>query len=398
MEVIRRPGVIIATQPPLTMVFSHTKRHSDGRVTARVTIRREGIKLPLYESQLNLLAARSRREVARGLEEKNRGYDWESFIDNACREVIASLERPPDVTVIEPAGSVDVEYLLNPVIPQSLPVVIYGRGASGKSLLALYIGMMLETGIDMDGNTRPPRRVLYADWEVDEREMRRRAALFKGDWKFPLYRRCILPLVDDRADMARVIQDHNVELLIVDSAGPACGGDLLGAETTLAFFGALREVTAATGAAALVISHVTKQDTRDEARRQSPIGSVYFENAPRISYEVRGDETATGLSVTLIPRKCNLAQKMTPLDFAIDFETGGVFINEGQDIYDEKHFLAERVMEELTRGAKTVRELAEALEVSQSTVRVTLTRMKKRNQVLTVGRGLWGLSYEKGAR
>jgi len=108
--------------------------------------------------------------------------------------------------------------------------------------------------------------------------------------QYPLYRRCLGSILDETSEIAKTIAKHEIGLVIVDSAGPACGGDIMSAELAIQFFNALRKVTASTNAAVLILTHTTKADRREENQRRLPIGSVYFENLSRATWEIRPQE------------------------------------------------------------------------------------------------------------
>ncbi len=59
--------------------------------------------------------------------------------------------------------------------------------------------------------------------------------------KYPHYCRCTGPLSDEASEIAKVIAEHNIGYVVIDSAGLACGGDVASSELTIAFFNTLRK-------------------------------------------------------------------------------------------------------------------------------------------------------------
>jgi DNA-directed RNA polymerase specialized sigma24 family protein len=205
------------------------------------------------------------------------------------------------------------------------------------------------------------------------------------------YRRCALPLADDLTEIQRAIADGDIGLIVVDSLGAACGGDLNSAEVATRFFSALRQLPVTS----LLISHVSKAK---ETKEKTPYGSVYFYNFARNVFELRRIQEAEQDEINLgvFHRKNNLGKLHYPLGFTIRFEPDKTLFQK-QDIRDIPEFLESlsntaRIEALLKRGAMSVAEIADELDMSAPSARVVVNRLKDKGKVVKVGGNKWGLS------
>lgn len=383
-------------------------RVTNGDLHGHVRVRIEAADgvYELHQGRLNLHAVRSRRELARTLQERFALSEptWDQLIEELCDEVARREHEPTPVEELEPADPGPVEWAIEPLVLDRTVTLLYAPGGSGKTYVALWLALLAENGVAFRGHQVAPRRVLYLDWESDSRETRRRlwrlsAALRRRGLRgvrWPLYRRCVLPVTDEVADLAGAVAEHDVGLVVVDSAGVACGGDIYGAEAALEFFRAVRRICQPTSAACLVLTHVTKSERREEQGSRLPLGSVYFENMPRLTWELRpADDIDDGaVDLALRCRKSNVGRPPA-LGLRLEFNDGEV------NVVQLEHAPADRTPKALTKlaivdllrvGPATTAELVEATGLSAGAVSVALNRMKKAGQVVNVGRGVWALA------
>lgn len=391
--------------------------HTDGRLSARmrvVALWPDGRQLVLHHEQLNLMAGRSRREVARTLEDRlplsEPDPSWDYIMETACRLVLERAEAGSPAEVLTPSEGVDIDYLLNPLLLDRLPVVWYAPGGAGKSLLAMYAALLVHNGLSFRGEPTRQRNALYLDFEVTREEAARRCTLFVNglrhllvgaELRMPLYRRCVGSILSEADGIARDIARHEVGLVIVDSAGPACGGDIMSAELAIQLFNTLRKVTASTDAAALILTHTTKADRREEHERRLPIGSIYFENLARMTWEIRPQEGSDDRALTLgmFPRKCNM-RRPEPLGFRLTFTRDALVVEPAQahDTLGEQGATRALVLAELERGPVRVADLIEAVGGAGPAVRMMLTRLSREGLVMSPERGVWALTEYDGGK
>jgi len=253
----------------------------------------------------------------------------------------------------------------------------------------------VESGIDFFGKVKPGR-VMYLDWETGKDELNRRAYMMSRGmgWKqmsCPIYVSCKLPLIQCVDNIVRKALENNVVLVIVDSAGPACGGDILSAEAALNLFQAVRQFTSR-GIAVLLLTHVSKSERKDNGQRL-PIGSVYFENYPRLTWEIRSEKVSQdNYVVSFFCRKSNVGYH-PPAGFFMSFiDKSVMFTHTDVEERSQEKTLVETIEEALTESPKTIQELASILTISTDVVRVTLHRMKQKGIVEKDGEGKWRLN------
>jgi len=384
----------------ITAYIDRVKSHRDGRITSRVKISAQLIngRAELHQGQLNLVAVRSRRELASALSHRldRDDINWDAIIEDLCREVTEREEQTTEAEQLQWTTPAEPEFLVRPILLERLSSLWYGPGASGKSLISLYIAMLVQNGLPFLEETVKRVNVLYCDWETDRQEAERRAAYLApaSQIDLPFYRRCILPLVDEASEIAEDMARHDIGLVIIDSAGPACGGDIQSAELAVQYFNALRKICAPTNAASLTLTHVTKMERRDKKQRRLPIGSIYFENYPRITWELRkGEDEETAFNVSFHCGKTNNIKKPSSLGLRIVFDEQKIAIlpSEAEDILSEEEGLGQAICDLLAGGPLTPAELASELDTSVGTVRNALTRLKKQQKVINPSRGKWGL-------
>src|SRR5207237_8385433 len=118
-------------------------------------------------------------------------------------------------------------------------------------------------------------RTLYLEYESDQEISERRlGTLHRGHPELgeasPLYRRMMQPLTADFSILTRIIAEHDVQVLVVDSLAMACGGSpLQDPSTAVAYFAALRQLPCAS----ISIAHVP-----NNAETPTIYGSVFFSN------------------------------------------------------------------------------------------------------------------------
>ena len=107
------------------------------------------------------------------------------------------------------------------------PVILFGDGGTGKSMVALHAGGQL---------ARRGIRVMLADWEFDGREHRERLGrLFGSDMPDILYARCDRPLVFEADRLRRIVTAEQVQYVILDSVAFASNGPPESAEAASAY-------------------------------------------------------------------------------------------------------------------------------------------------------------------
>jgi len=245
------------------------------------------------------------RKLARRLPVADWGIDWEAYIK--------------DVTV-----PTNVRWLIEPMLLADQPNVLFGPGGSGKSMLSLWLAVLMDTGhVDTQHElTINSGRVLYLDWETDTLEIAGRVRDLQagmglnGHKSNIVYRRCTQSLASEADLIKNLVDRYEISMVIVDSLGLATGGGLDEAESVLNYFRALRWV----GGTSLTITHTNKEG--------KIFGSVYTLNCGRSIWECKksGEEGDQRIDVGIWHRKVNLVGKQRPRAFGIRFDENAVSV------------------------------------------------------------------------
>jgi hypothetical protein len=271
-------------------------------------------------------------------------------------------------------------FVLNPLLYEKNPTVLYGPGDSLKSYVSLYCGLLLASGVCGPNLAASPDpwRVLFLDWEMSAQDVRGRVKLLQaGDPRLtqvPDYRRCYQPLADDVNELKKIVSDGGYDVLIIDSLAMAAGGqELERADSAIRFNASLRSLNCTS----LVIGHTPKP--QEDQKERSLYGSVFFHNLCRVSWECRRE----GSTIGLYQKKNNLGPKHDPLGFSLDITDTACVITEA-DLADDPVLsaglpLVQRVATALhERPGQTIKDLAISLNEKAGSVKTTLYRYKKR--------------------
>ena len=303
---------------------SRVYSHSEGPTTAELHFQSmNGAQaIHLARPRVNLLAPRSLKQLADLLDGRMEGPPWETLIEQLAYHVIKMHREGDPACEIDTLGETQrPAFLVHPLLMENRPTILFGAGASVKSYVALLVAIVaLLPWTNNPLGLRVAKRAdpLYLDWEDDWEEITWRAqAIMRGMQLGSLpfqYRRCYQPLANDLEEVQRLVLAQNIGLVIIDSLGLACGGDLNAPAPTMAFFAALRALKVT----ALIIAH----ETKDEARHKTPFGSVYFFNLARSVWRAvkTQEEGADQLVILLKHLKANAGRLEKPL--AIEFTFG----------------------------------------------------------------------------
>jgi hypothetical protein len=277
----------------------------------------------LHQARFNMMSTQARKTLSTALSAREPGVDFPALLEYACFHAIRQWrDGDPIINLWEvearPAGRMFVDLF----IEHGGPTTLYGDGGTGKSLLAMAIGLSVVADIPLLG-AAPNRTgpVLYLDWETDEyTHSERLQALCRGyaGSIFPAalhYRRQQASLTESASYVKREVARLGVVLVIADSLGAARGGDSDSAELTIRTFNAAR----AFGCPVLFVDHLPK-NAKDKSK---PFGSVFTHNLSRITWFVeRGaKELNGGFVVGLTNQKANNGALAPRLGYQVLMET-----------------------------------------------------------------------------
>lgn len=353
-------------------------RDSGGDTKAEILVSNgKGI---LTQQSVNLLAGRSRSQLAKELARKHQlsSLSWETVLETVCVRGVYELRKGEPVIVLQPHEQPNVPFLLNPLVYQKHQTLIYAPGGSCKSYLALYLSLLACHGAHENGLASVQVPVLYLDWELDAETIGTRLTrLYKGhpylNQFAPYYRACHEPLHEEVDVISTEIEEKGIQLLIVDSAIMACGDDLNSTQAPKQLQRALRQL----GCASIVLSHVAKN-----TESKTAYGNVFFQNLCRNQYEVElMDETDEEKRITLTHRKINFGCFQPPKGFSFNFREDACRVSVFDPMSEDDEPLDTLPLPSKIRNLlesdgmpRTAREIAEALQEKYGSVRVVLYR------------------------
>lgn len=336
----------------------------------------------LHQARLNLTSTAARRTLATQLRERIEEPDWTMIVEQACVLVLQKhREGEPAIDLKDMPAPEGPHYRLEPLLPEGHPSLIFGAGGVGKSLLALYFAVLVSSGYQWHNLIAMPGRVLFLDFETSGSELRERAIAIEAGLRDPggsdiVYRFCVQPLANDIEQIQRIVSDRQIELVIIDSLGPACGGNPNDSEPVIAYFRALRSLRITT----LTIDHPAKNATT-----ATPYGSVYKLNLSRSVFELRKEQEPgeDAMRLGLFHRKTNFGKLLPPIGLHVAFTPTSITFSPCavRDVPELAEGMSTRQRIEdllLAAGPLKVSEMAEELDVSQASVRRTLNRFKGR--------------------
>ena len=378
-------------QESVQIILERLREDSRRTVTAeiRISARPEG---HIHQTRINLLATRSRNEVARYCRDRcQRGRDWEAIIEQLCVMTLDVFrEGEPIVNLGEVDPPAEPIYRLRPFVVEGEATIIYGEGGIGKSYLAGFMAATVDQNLSSDICDPIPGKVLYLDFETTRDIAARRFQGLRRGFGFGgvsnvIYRFCHQSLPSDIGEIQRIVAEHDIELVVVDSAGPACGGDPESAASAINYFTALRSLRKSS----ITIAHRSKNGS------VGPFGSVYWVNYPRMAYELKKSQEVDEdvMHVALIHRKVNDGRLQHPMSFKIEWHGVGVVTVTPEELEAVPEFVTELPIADQCavalreHGPKSVKELVEITGMNSRSVSVVLSR--NRNKFRRIGNQQW---------
>jgi hypothetical protein len=200
------------------------------------------------------------------------------------------------------------------------------------------------------------------------------------------YIRCDRPLVSEVGRLQRLIREHHLGFLVLDSIVVSCDGPAENSDTVGRYLQALRQLSVPT----LLIAHVTKADDGDK----KPLGSVMWHNAARLTwYFKKSADYGDRSTVALFNRKNSEDRIHDPMAFLFWFQKdlGKTVISAGSmdDLADDpdiasKLTLATRIASLVRGQPQTMVEIAHALDSTVPVVDKTVRRAVEKGTLTRV--------------
>lgn len=276
----------------------------------------------------------------------------------AASVLLREAPRPEPDAVLDVAGF--------PLLKRH-PLILFGDGGTGKSLLALYFaGELARRGVT----------TALFDWELGSEDHRQRFEQLFGAAMPPVrYLRCSKPLVVEQDRIRREIQDHGVSFAVFDSVAFACDGPPEAAEVAARYQAVVRGLAIGS----LHVAHINKSERAEE----KPFGSQFWHNGARSTWFIKQADTGADpatLTVGLFHKKANLGARHRAIGYQLRFQGERTLVT-ATDLADVESLaprlpVSHRIRHALQAGAKSIVELAEALDAKPNTIQQAIGRSR----------------------
>lgn len=378
-------------------------RESGDHMKAEVTWRSiaPGEAPHLHSSVLSLTSTSGKATVAKSLQGAHPDKPWSRIVEQLTYTVVQLYRRGEPIIALRTTGEgpCRIPIAVEPFIYEGLPFVFFGEPASAKSYLGVLIAALAATCAQIPGVPFAAQREfvpLYLDWESHEHDLRSRVRRIERGLGVSLdgriqYRFCAGPLARSVDQVVEITTELSPDLLIIDSLGPAAGGDLNSAQSAQEFFEALRQLRCTS----IILAHCAKNS---DPRSRSIFGSQFFTAHARGVAEVRRFQEAgeDEISVGIYHRKSNVSGKKRPFGLRLCFEgdDGPVTVCR-QDLRSVPSLAAalsvgDRILDVLRSGSLAPGGIAEATGIAGGTVRKTLTRLCEKDRAVKLEDGRYG--------
>jgi len=314
----------------------------------------------------------------------------ESIVFDFVREVLERFYALPNIEPLEMLDNPQHSFLIEDFILENNFNLLFARGGTGKSFIALLVAVLVQNADKFkDAILKPTKKknVLYLDWEADKQTISARytkivRGMFMESLEPPLYMQLSRPLFEHVTELTKLIEENDIGLVIIDSVGLACGGSIEDQSTALAFFQASRELITR-GCTVLALTHMSKSALEGELK--TPIGSIYFENMPRLTWQILSNVEGNTTRLRVVLRKSNVGKLDNfGLNITFDDYANRIFLEpaDNSDLDDEEELLTREVIEYLQENSGvTPKQISEELGYSASEVKEVLKKLKKSGKV-----------------
>ena len=313
-----------------------------------------------------------------------------SLLSHELINELYSIQQPARLELVDDS---DTNFIVDNFILENLLTLVFARGGSGKSFVALLAGLAVQNADslpeDFPFKANKRTNVLYLDWESDKLEMDRRFTKMVNGMQLdgiysPLYVSVVRPLEDVIDDISIICATNDIGMVIVDSVGLASGGSIEDTSTSINFFRAVRQLTD-DGISVFAVTHMSKHalESRDF---QTPIGSIYYENMPRLIWQVNSDILESETHMQFIVRKSNVG-KLPSFGLTLSFFDNSVsIIKENHpelEVTGGERDVTDFVIELLKENSNglSIGEIVKEAGSSKEEVKRILDKLKAQNKV-----------------
>lgn len=345
----------------------------------------------VYQGKFNLYSERATTELIKKCEkiipQKDYGLNWEAIIQQWKKRLYLLIREGNPVEEIDTSQIQSTySYLINPFIIKDTINLIYGEGGTGKSTIALCFAMLPHSEKlqqDMHVSVKP-FNTLYLDYENNKIVLQNVLKLLYNSYGISTkikYRTCHVPLQIEFENIANIISEHDIDLIIIDSLAPAAGATFE-TEEIISFYQALQKLEKTI----LLIGHTPKDTTNDTV-----YGSVFFHNLARNVWQLKKKIVSMdSFNIFFIHKKCNVSKLHSiPYAYELSYQDKGVLIhNISVEEVENASTNMQIIISCLKKyGALTPKEIAEKTSLNHGSVKTLLRRLVDKGICITFNSG-----------
>jgi DNA-binding transcriptional ArsR family regulator len=282
------------------------------------------------------------------------------------------------------------------------PTIGFARwGGSAKSMTATDFALRYTNiggkwlGFKLCGKGK----ALFVDFELDADEFNRRVralakgAGYEGEIRGLGYLATgDMPTPHVFAKVRALCEKHKLDVVIIDSVGPALEGDVGSSKDVIAFHRRYITPLRAQGVTPILIDHQARAYSEGEYQSKGAYGNSYKEHLARSIFQVEPKQNA-GQSVKLLARvrhkKANFSGLEKPFDIEVVFGDGSVTITRSET--DDSELIREKTVSIDTRILSVLEgeeldkyEIAEKVGQQPGSVANRLTALKNDGKIVEV--------------
>ena len=269
--VVERTGTIIEVKYPKLDLYFIASRIRQDTESCELEINWKmsydtGLKSKQIREHVKLFSAHSKSKLledldARTQEDPDR-YNWGTIVDQTFKLIVDKHREGFTAEVMSNLSeSKPRSYLVKPLLIEGVANLIWARGGSIKSYFALLLCVLVDKGWDSMGLSAKKGKALYLDWEEESDVFKQRLLAVQRGMNINdpttsgiVYKKMVGSLANNVESISKLVYEHGITFVIVDSVSPALQGDSNSQDVGENFFWALRQLDVTS----LCIDHANK--------------------------------------------------------------------------------------------------------------------------------------------
>jgi hypothetical protein len=339
-----------------SFVFEDTEQSGGHEIETVMTVRflvPGSSSVPLT-SRLNVISPSAKSAITTQLRDSfGKNVKWSLLLATACQALIEYMQNTDRSIDLSETPEAINQTLFHPFLLKNKANLLFGDGGTGKTFVCLRLAITLAMDGEMFG-FRPsePCKTLFVDYEDTAETASERISMIcrglgvdpapiKESIRYFNPEGIALPFIVPA--LKKIIQEHQIGLILVDSVVSACGGKPEDGTAPANYFGALKKL----GITSLSIAHVSKGQTKEDEQGYA-FGSIFWHNLARNTWNVRGEEEMPADEITSLVgdrakqlgffhRKNNNGPRHRPIPCRIVYGDRTVKFEEGDVGFWETH-------------------------------------------------------------